>query len=480
MYKFSDLILDETQEMAVQKTAAKKPAPQEKHIAYTCDVAEPDIVFTKKTIKGDKETVNGQAVFLVTQKQFYVKTVTRGKTDEPVILTGENSDEFASKLSAFFNQLPKTGNDKMMATGCKWLPVIEGGKVNLVRLCKALLNKDILELIKKGYMEYTNTREIAYRFGIDDPENLFFILDEATKILGADAVRKTVTAFVYGQQADNSQLAALIGMCRVTKVNDADQNTIESTFSNELVKRYGISGLRDFTRMFLSVVNPYIFCYNRYIKAVPFDIFYSDLADSPERKFELKRLSEYLTYAPISQGYMSMIQFLNNWDDALRMQETLYGKVREKYPDYLASLHDLLSAKIDVMDQEINTEKFAAHARREKALNWAPEGSKYCIISPETQADMSDEASQQANCLSGYIKPFAEDSTDIYFMRLKKIPDKSLVTIEVNNGRVRQAFRARNEQITADESRFLAKWCEKFGIEYDEKQHFNALAAPAA
>jgi hypothetical protein len=48
-------------------------------------------------------------------------------------------------------------------------------------------------------------------------------------------------------------------------------------------------------------------------------------------------------------------------------------------------------------------------------------------------------------------------------MRAADNPDKSLVTVEVRDGRVRQAFQACNRQITQQQRRWLRKWCDECG-----------------
>lgn len=47
-------------------------------------------------------------------------------------------------------------------------------------------------------------------------------------------------------------------------------------------------------------------------------------------------------------------------------------------------------------------------------------------------------------------------------MRLKEDPNKSLVTIEVNNDRITQAKGRYNRELTPDEEDIVAKWNAKF------------------
>ena len=77
---------------------------------------------------------------------------------------------------------------------------------------------------------------------------------------------------------------------------------------------------------------------------------------------------------------------------------------------------------------------------------------------PATKEDILAEAHDQANCLGGYINAYANGETDLYFLRMKETPNESLVTIEIRDGALRQAYRARNEMPNEDELRAIHDW----------------------
>ena len=59
---------------------------------------------------------------------------------------------------------------------------------------------------------------------------------------------------------------------------------------------------------------------------------------------------------------------------------------------------------------------------------------------------------------SNYSEKYANGITDIYFLRKLKNPDKSLVTVEVFDGKVRQKYEKRNTAINKEEKEFLNLW----------------------
>ena len=72
---------------------------------------------------------------------------------------------------------------------------------------------------------------------------------------------------------------------------------------------------------------------------------------------------------------------------------------------------------------------------------------------------MKEEAKQQENCVyKNYSESYAFGDTDIYFMRDIKSPDKSLVTVEVSENRIRQKYQKKNKYVTEDQDIFLKKW----------------------
>jgi hypothetical protein len=92
---------------------------------------------------------------------------------------------------------------------------------------------------------------------------------------------------------------------------------------------------------------------------------------------------------------------------------------------------------------------------------------KYVFISPTCKQDFLDEAQMQQNCLASYVNKFVEGDCIIMFMRLKKDPTQSLVTIELrkdNDGKytcLSQKYQARNRDCTEEQNDAIDKWLKR-------------------
>ena len=244
-----------------------------------------------------------------------------------------------------------------------------------------------------------------------------------------------------------------------------------NTFFSDITGKFGISGFYNFCKAYLDAdhLDDYYISSNLNLK----DIFTDIHGD--ERDFQCEAFIRYLINAPTAQGYVipsfnrydhPLKAFCDEYKDTLKMQEQLHNRIDEKYPKNLSSLHKKLSYLCYVNQERINEENFSRHSQELKLNEMSDEGDEYAIIVPETKEDILQEANSQGNCIHTFIKAFSEGKTDLYFMRKQEDPSKSLVSIEVRNGQVRQAYRAHNRPISQEESNFIKKWAEKHNIIY--------------
>ena len=91
--------------------------------------------------------------------------------------------------------------------------------------------------------------------------------------------------------------------------------------------------------------------------------------------------------------------------------------------------------------------------------------------------EILDEVNAQSNCASGFIDKYARGDTEIWLMRRADSPDVPLVTVEVRDGRIRQAFRSHNRQVTAEQRRVLRDWCSGVGYHAPRDWRMRALGA---
>ena len=126
-------------------------------------------------------------------------------------------------------------------------------------------------------------------------------------------------------------------------------------------------------------------------------------------------------------------------------------------PDNFREAHDESVKKVKIIKSSVIKSKIK---KRYNEL----EKNEYCdnvfLIRPaKSLEDMKDEAKQQNNCVyKNYSDQYAFGETDIYFMREVNNPEKSLVTVEVKKGTVRQKYQKQNQIVTKEQSKFLNKW----------------------
>ena len=181
---------------------------------------------------------------------------------------------------------------------------------------------------------------------------------------------------------------------------------------------------------------------------------------------EYEKLRDYLLFDSYRMGYSKIGNFLREWNDTLFNEQIAFKKIREKYPAHLKEYHDVTARIAIVVEQKEQDQKVSEHACKIKPLYETTIGD-YIFTVPNNSAEMLDEASQQANCLAGYVSRVAKEETSIVFMRHKESPEQSLITIEICGDRICQALRAYNKRPDTEEFAILRKYAKKIGVDYE-------------
>ena len=193
-------------------------------------------------------------------------------------------------------------------------------------------------------------------------------------------------------------------------------------------------------------------------------------ADNPV-VFDPEALIDYIIYDICRQGFAdSGKYFINAWFDDIKMQNDIYGKIKDKYPEHLMSHHDQLAYLSRLKKQQIDAEKWELAVARMKDYEYEAQNSRLVIICPKTPQDMRDEAQMQQNCLAAYIQRVIDGERMIFFLRDKKNIDQSIVTIEVYpDGRVGQVLAKNNKRPDIDYIDFVSSWAKakKLNYKYD-------------
>ena len=143
-------------------------------------------------------------------------------------------------------------------------------------------------------------------------------------------------------------------------------------------------------------------------------------------------------------------------DSYLSMEKDVYGKVRDRYPEYLLSEHKIISQKHRLIKQEIDEAKWKERVEALKKKSEVDEAIQ--IAPPVTKDAMIDAARNLSNCLSSYVSRFLEDKCDIYLITSK---GTVIGAIEVRENAICQAKAAYNRQLSKETQQYVVKWAKK-------------------
>lgn len=175
---------------------------------------------------------------------------------------------------------------------------------------------------------------------------------------------------------------------------------------------------------------------------------------------DLKRASKYINLIKLEEYSKSQEMFsIQSYLDYIENLEKIGIPLTKKklLPKDFSKAHDLSVKKAKIVENELLNKNIQQRYRELERNKF--QGDKLFIRPAKTLKDMKDEANQQDNCVySNYSEKYAKGETDIYFLRKLKNPEKSLVTVEVSKGKIRQKYQKRNTTINKEQKEFLNFW----------------------
>lgn len=245
------------------------------------------------------------------------------------------------------------------------------------------------------------------------------------------------------------------------------------SFILDIKARWGIENTRDYLKAYsISLIQKptmqkYYLNKSDYYQTVDGRGYYTvgnvNIENSPLHKanMQYENFKNYTLYDAYRMGYANNWDgFFREWFDTLRMQERIYGKIKNKYPDYLQTEHDSMSYKYNIMKEEIDERKLKENLQ--EAKKYEGKVGNYVFIAPTCRQDFLDEAEMQQNCLASYVQRVINGDCIIMFMRDKDDIEHSLVTIEIVRDSVVQMYQSRNRQCTEEQIEAIAKWEKDF------------------
>lgn len=174
-----------------------------------------------------------------------------------------------------------------------------------------------------------------------------------------------------------------------------------------------------------------------------------------EHNYDFKALTEYMyNYLQRFEG-LSVSESVFILKDYYTMASRIGRKVK-KYPKYLKSMHDIIQSNYRAYKKEYPQNAFLLVSRPELKYD---KDSKYVVIIPQNPKEVIDEGTQLNHCVSSYVDDIINDRTYILFLRYKKTPENSLITLEYKNGAIVQAKGNYNRAPSDEERKTLEKYC---------------------
>ncbi|HBF0312724.1 PcfJ domain-containing protein [Clostridioides difficile] len=173
-------------------------------------------------------------------------------------------------------------------------------------------------------------------------------------------------------------------------------------------------------------------------------------------KYKPQSLISYIDNLMTYEALNGLGSTLNELYDYVIMMSAISDKY-EKYPRHFLTTHKIASRNYNRLKTEFEEEIF--NKRIDKTLEYTYQDYKF--IYPKTTNEIKDEAVQQNNCVSSYIKNVIDGKCHILFMRKKDNISKSLVTIEVRDGKIVQAKGKYNRDVNEKEQEAIDKYNDR-------------------
>ena len=156
----------------------------------------------------------------------------------------------------------------------------------------------------------------------------------------------------------------------------------------------------------------------------------------------------------------------SHYPDYLKMEKVLkkykLSKI-DKYPKYFLSQFKITQAEYKVMKTKYSEEIFKAHCDMHRSL--VSKYDKYQIVVPEATTEIENEADELKHCVRSYIQRVIDGETLIVFLRDNESPETPLVTIEVRNREVIQAYGERDKKPEQDQLDTIRVWAKEKGLQ---------------
>ena len=152
----------------------------------------------------------------------------------------------------------------------------------------------------------------------------------------------------------------------------------------------------------------------------------------------------------------------SHYNDYLKMEKAIkHNQMRKmnKYPSHFLSQFHILKKEYNAFKKEYDNALFKEQCDNFRHLE--KKYKKYQIVVPEKINEIENEADELHHCVRTYIDRVIDGRTLICFLRDNENVDEPLVTIEVKNGEVTQAYGIYDGKPEEDAIETMRKWAHE-------------------
>lgn len=174
---------------------------------------------------------------------------------------------------------------------------------------------------------------------------------------------------------------------------------------------------------------------------------------------DTKRFIKYIYFDCLTQQGIDSSTAFKLYKDYYKMNVLMENTNFEKYPRYLKTFHDITSRNFKFVEDKVAKRMFEERVHDMKVYEW--KDKNFRIVVPESTREIVEEGQQLHHCVASYAKSVCEGRTQIVFLRDIEAPEIPLVTVEIKDGTIRQAYGLSNRVVDNEEHSALKKFAKQ-------------------
>lgn len=201
--------------------------------------------------------------------------------------------------------------------------------------------------------------------------------------------------------------------------------------------------------------------YSHAVSMFSIDSYFTRLTN--DYGYTAKNLMLYIDHLKTFEALDDIYELIREIHDYAVMMNKISNKF-DRYPRHFLTTHAIASRNYNRLKSQFDELKFQSRINKSMEKTFGD----YVFIYPDSTQDIKDESVSMNNCVSSYISRVIDGKCDIMFLRYKDSPDKSLVTIEVQNNKIVQALQKYNNPLTSEQQKIVDKWNKWWGNKVKE------------